>query len=440
MSKFKLATVFLCFFALMSAHQASAFGLSATEKACADKKGLIPLQIPIVGACVDSPSVCCSEDKLSTVAVAGAPDYISAIFRYAIIFLAIVVVGVMVVAGLLYISSGGNPAKASKALDYMRNAAYSLVVLIFSVVILNQVDPRLTSLSITPLTPIKKIVCCEKPGAPTVMGQGRGAVTTYGPSSFYFATKKDDKDNYICDMTGPNQDKVVDDAKCTEASLASLPNAPEPPELGAQATIAPNSKLVADLCETTGVRDSGEPITSKDLNINQMISTYGTLIDKALAAKPHDARITRQLVAAVISIESNGVENATNKSGALGLMQVLGDAAISECGLQKPEDLLIKENNIPCGILLLDKKFKIFGTLRNALASYNGGGGKTSVACTGQKDACGGEVKQWECLYGYIAPDGKTGRLSGYVETRNYVHNMLNAIGYCPGNAKAACE
>lgn len=183
MSKFKLAIIFLAVFSLFSAHQAGAIGLSEKEKACAVKKKLISLQIPIIGACVESDSVCCSEDGNSTVAVKGAPDYVNVIFRFGVIFIAVLLVGVLAVAGLMYISSGGNPAVAGKALDYVKNAAYSLVVLIFSVVILNQIDPRLTSLNISNIVPVPVIKCCKLSTS----------------DDYYFSSKKDDANqNYVC--------------------------------------------------------------------------------------------------------------------------------------------------------------------------------------------------------------------------------------------------
>lgn len=98
----------------------------------------------------------------SVAAVKNAPAFLVSFVQFIIIFLAIAVTGILVVSGILYITSGGNPAKASKALDYMRNAAYSLVVLIFSAVILNQIGPRFTSIGISSVTDIvARFLCTE---------------------------------------------------------------------------------------------------------------------------------------------------------------------------------------------------------------------------------------------------------------------------------------
>lgn len=179
---------------------AMAAAVTAEEQASFDKGNYILLQVPIPSpTCAgvtngasftgNEQALCCQHqvlldivadknaaldqaklsDKIKVIcpygsiaAVKNAPAFVTSFFQFIIIFLAIALTGILVVAGILYVTSGGNPARAGKAMDYMRNAAYSLVVLIFSAVILNQIGPRFTQLGITDVTSIvAKFQCTE---------------------------------------------------------------------------------------------------------------------------------------------------------------------------------------------------------------------------------------------------------------------------------------
>jgi len=130
-----------------------------------------------------------------------------------------------------------------------------------------------------------------------------------------------------------------------------------------------------------------EIIVSKDENGNIIImnkpakeSAKKSRISKPLPQKKNDFDpiidvyankygIDKDLVHAVIQVESDYNHLAVSKKGAMGLMQ-LHPATANDLGVQNPFDV---ESNIEGGIRYLREMLDRYGDLRKALAAYNAG-------------------------------------------------------------------
>jgi len=96
------------------------------------------------------------------VAVRDVSFLIVSLFGFGIVMAAVFASAMLVWAGFQYVASAGNPSKAEAALDKVKGSALSLVVLIFSTVILNQINPKLTNISLTDVETVTgKRICTE---------------------------------------------------------------------------------------------------------------------------------------------------------------------------------------------------------------------------------------------------------------------------------------
>jgi len=118
---------------------------SAVRTAAPD---FIPLQvgIPFPNCKTDENFVC---DNNQVIAVKDATALVTAIFQFGIILGAIVMVTIMVIGGGQYMLSAGVSEKAYAGKEKIIKGFYGLTILIFSVVILNQINPALVKLSLT---------------------------------------------------------------------------------------------------------------------------------------------------------------------------------------------------------------------------------------------------------------------------------------------------
>ncbi len=130
-----------------------------------------------------------------------------------------------------------------------------------------------------------------------------------------------------------------------------------------------------------------EIIVSKDENGNIIImnkpakeTVKKSRISKPLPQKKNDFDpiidvyankygIDKDLVHAVIQVESDYNHLAVSRKGAMGLMQ-LHPATANDLGVQNPFDV---ESNIEGGIRYLREMLDRYGDLRKALAAYNAG-------------------------------------------------------------------
>ncbi len=102
----------------------------------------------------------------------GFVSYLNNLFKFAIIFSALIAVIIITIAGFQYILAGGNVGVVEKAKNDITQAILGLLLVLASYLILYTINPDLvtTGLNITPLT-IKKTeapppsvpVACSKP-------------------------------------------------------------------------------------------------------------------------------------------------------------------------------------------------------------------------------------------------------------------------------------
>lgn len=160
------------------------------EKACLAKEGIYRLQVPIIGCTPDAEpgkTVCCSEDGIYTIGVKSTPSYIATMVRFGIIVVITIMFLMLIVAGVQFQLSFGNTTNAYKALDRVKHAAMGLVVVLFSTVILYQINPDLVSLKLATPVGIANTVCCKIGGSSLATAsnvgkpvkQADGTIVTY---------------------------------------------------------------------------------------------------------------------------------------------------------------------------------------------------------------------------------------------------------------------
>lgn len=177
MRKMTFRILLAIFCAFLIAGQALAF--TETENACIKTNGLIPLQIAIPScnkALLDTQvdptrEICCNDAKTATIAVLDAPNYIAPLMRFGLIAAASLFSALLVIGGLMYMGSQGAPDYVNRARKLMKNSASGLILIIFSTVILYQINPALISLTLTKPDTILAIKCCK-------VGSAKGSVGT----------------------------------------------------------------------------------------------------------------------------------------------------------------------------------------------------------------------------------------------------------------------
>jgi hypothetical protein len=81
--------------------------------------------------------------------VKDAPALVVALFQFGIILGAVIMVAIMVIGGLMILASAGFQSRVQQAREMITRSGFALLVLIFSVVIITQVNPRLLNLTLT---------------------------------------------------------------------------------------------------------------------------------------------------------------------------------------------------------------------------------------------------------------------------------------------------
>lgn len=95
----------------------------------------------------------------------GLPEYVKYVFNFAVAFFGVVVFGVLLWAGLLYLTSIGNPAKMKMATDRIVSASLGLIILFSSYIALTTINPHLVIFPFPPLVPPAKV---EAPKLPPI--------------------------------------------------------------------------------------------------------------------------------------------------------------------------------------------------------------------------------------------------------------------------------
>jgi len=153
-------------------------------------------------------------------------EYIKGIYNYGIGIVTILATAVMMFGGFRWIIAGGNAEKIGEAKAWIGAALTGLVLALGSFTILNLINPNLTSLTVTDVTPIKEIEssetgCCDWPDGSCTDNIGKvecedgsfgGEIGTYiGPSINH---KCGETKCVKCIPDGERCDK--DDKKCED--------------------------------------------------------------------------------------------------------------------------------------------------------------------------------------------------------------------------------
>lgn len=92
--------------------------------------------------------------------------YISAIYNYGLAIAGILATLVLMGAGVIWLTSGGDSGKITQAKDLISGSIAGLIILIISWVILNTINPNLVNLKSISTTIVEKVIiqqgCCEK--------------------------------------------------------------------------------------------------------------------------------------------------------------------------------------------------------------------------------------------------------------------------------------
>ncbi len=127
--------------------------------------------------------------------------------------------------------------------------------------------------------------------------------------------------------------------------------------------------------------------------------------------------LDKNLVYAVIKVESNFDADAVSHVGAKGLMQLM-DTTAEDCnkkadfGYNIPDDLFVPKSNIRLGCYYISQLMSIYGNMELAITAYNGGTGN---------------VSKW--LEDASLADGEGGLAKiPYEETERYVKKVFRAF------------
>lgn len=80
-------------------------------------------------------------------------DYVKYVFNFFLAIAGFVAFGALILGGYNHLTSGGNPSKMGDAKDQISSAIIGLIILLSSVLILNTVNPQLTTLKLDKIGP-----------------------------------------------------------------------------------------------------------------------------------------------------------------------------------------------------------------------------------------------------------------------------------------------
>ena len=117
--------------------------------------------------------------------VSGPGQYIRAIFTYGLSIVGIAALWAIVIGGFKYLRSGGSETRKTSGKEWIWGAVIGLVLMLCSWLILNTINPKLTSLSEPGLETIDMPEFADSPltNAPSAYGQLGGSVPPAGSIS-----------------------------------------------------------------------------------------------------------------------------------------------------------------------------------------------------------------------------------------------------------------
>ena len=98
------------------------------------------------------------------------PGFVRYVFNFSIIIAIIVVIGVLIWGGFLYLTSTGNPNRLKEAKTWIFNSVLGLIILLGSYLILYTLNPQLTILKMEPLPLTWGVVLLNDTASSTLRG------------------------------------------------------------------------------------------------------------------------------------------------------------------------------------------------------------------------------------------------------------------------------
>jgi len=159
-------------------------------------------------------------------------QYISGFYNYAMAIVGILAVIVLMIAGVIWLTSGGNPNKVGQAKDLISGALVGLGLLLGSWILLNTVNPDLVKFKVTPIRGIKPMInCCDQTkgnqvvedsecAAPAVICQAGENCSNDGTNKFFCL---DESKYFCCEYQNGSGGELLCDSVKTGENCQSLP-------------------------------------------------------------------------------------------------------------------------------------------------------------------------------------------------------------------------
>lgn len=118
------------------------------------KKPILQIPIPTI---TFSDKICSGGDDGGTCRIGWIGEYITGIYKYAVIIIGVVAVIVMMLGGVIWLMSAGNSSQIGEAKKWIGASLSGLVIMLCSYLILFQINPKLTIFEPLEISTIKKI-------------------------------------------------------------------------------------------------------------------------------------------------------------------------------------------------------------------------------------------------------------------------------------------
>jgi len=141
------------------------------------EKPQIKFNIPLPGTSYNEPG------KLYALDLA---DYIGMLYKYSLSIVTLLAVFMIMVAGVIWLTAGGSPDKVKNAKDMIASSLIGLLLMLFSYLILNTINPALIKLEVSKIQTIAgvKTICCKlPPGQSNVSDTSTAAGAAMGAKS-----------------------------------------------------------------------------------------------------------------------------------------------------------------------------------------------------------------------------------------------------------------